>query len=383
MPTIRDISSGWSSAVSHVVIWLLAAVLLGGDWWQAVSQIETDRQRVIRVAEHDLVNLGRANQEHAVRTFDSVDQVLRLIQTQYTGHRGHVTLDTLGAQGALDQNILRDVSIIDAWGVLRQSTRGSFDVLDLSSRDYFKAHIGSGADSLFISRPVREKGAGEWSIYVSRRVTDRDGAFAGVVVAVLDPRYFTRFYRQIDLGPGGVVSLFGLDGAMRARSKGSSEDFVTSVANSPMFASLARGEQTATITFGSLVDGIERTFHFRKLPAYPMISAVGMTTEHILAPHLETQIPSPGRSCPRPLSSFLHWRRPHPPTRSPSGVVLPRSARPSCGCRPLPIVYQAWSTSTSSAPMAAPAFRLPAPVYVISCGFKRIKWSTTPPHFLR
>ncbi len=289
MPTIRDNSSRWSSAVSHIVIWLLAAVLLGVVWWQTLGQIETDRQHVVQVAEHDLVNLARANLEHAVRTFDSADQVLRLIQTQYTGHRGRVTLDALDAQGALDKHIIRDVSIVDSWGVLRQSTRGRVAPIDLSSQEYFKAHIGTGADVLFISRPVQSTHSDDWAVQLSRRVSDPDGAFAGVVVVSLDPRYFTRFYRQIDLGPEGVVSLFGLDGAMRARSRGKVEDFVASVAGSPMFEHLARGEQTATITFSSLIDGIERTFHFRKLPAYPMISAVGMTTEHILAPHLEAR----------------------------------------------------------------------------------------------
>ncbi len=282
-------SATWSSAASHLLIWLLTGILLGAIWWQALSEIEADRLRVIHVAEHDLVNLARANQEHAVRTFDSADQILRLIQTQYWGHRGRVTLDALDAQGALDRHIIRDVSIIDAWGVLRQSTRGPVAQADLSAQDYFKAHIGTGVDTLFISRPVRSDESGEWAIKLSRRVVDRDGAFAGVVVASLDPHYFTHFYRQIDLGPGGVVSLFGLDGGVRARAMGLAEDFAASLSGSPMIARLARGEQTATITFNSLIDGVERTFHFRKLPSYPMISAVGMTTKHILAPHLQTR----------------------------------------------------------------------------------------------
>jgi hypothetical protein len=46
-------------------------------------------------------------------------------------------------------------------------------------------------------------------VALSRRIEDRDGAFAGVVVAALEPRYFDRFYESIRVGKGGVVALMG------------------------------------------------------------------------------------------------------------------------------------------------------------------------------
>ncbi len=277
------------AAGAHFLIWLLAGLLLAVVWWQTLGLIADDRLRARTVAERDLVNLGRANQEHAERTFDSADEVLRLMQTQYKGHKGRVTMVALDDQGAFDKRIIRDVGIVDAAGVLRLSSLGPVEPVDVSSQDYFKVHRDAAGDALFISRPVPSGEPGQWTISLSRRVSRPSGEFDGVVVVSLDPRYFTRFYRQIELGERGVVSLFGLDGAVRARSMGKAEDFLADLSSSPMLVRVARGELTSTITFLAVVDGIERTFHFRKLPSYPMIVAVGMATEHIYAPYVQTR----------------------------------------------------------------------------------------------
>ncbi len=289
VPFIRQLTGAASGLKQQLPIWLLAGLLLGVVWWQTLGLIEDDRLRVITAVERDLVNLGRANQEHAERTFDSADQVLRLVQTQYKGHKGRVTMAALDEQGAFDKRIIRDVGIVDGAGVLRQSSKRLAEPIDVSSQDYFKVHRDSGADTLFIARPARAQSSGQWSIALSRRVSGQGGEFDGVVVVALDPTYFTQYYRQIEMGPQGVVSLFGLDGAVRARSMGQAEDFVADLSASPMLSRVARGQQTSTLTFPGVVDGVERTFHFRKLPSYPMIVALGMTTEHILAPHMQTR----------------------------------------------------------------------------------------------
>jgi hypothetical protein len=98
--------------------------------------------------------------------------------------------------------IIVQVAIIDAAGIMRASNVGPQPAppLDLSDRDHYKVHVSSGADRLFISKPVIGRASGRWSVQFSRRFLNADRTFAGVVVASLDPEHLTKFYDKIDFG---------------------------------------------------------------------------------------------------------------------------------------------------------------------------------------
>ena len=55
-----------------------------------------------------------------------------------------------------------------------------------------------------MSKPVIGRISGKWSVQFSRRFSNADGTFAGVVVASLNPEHLTKFYDQIDFGILGV-----------------------------------------------------------------------------------------------------------------------------------------------------------------------------------
>ena len=59
--------------------------------------------------------------------------------------------------------------------------------------------------------------SGKWSVQFTRRVNKPDGSFNGIVVASLDPNYFSEFYKSLDTGRGSVAVLAGTDGIVRAR----------------------------------------------------------------------------------------------------------------------------------------------------------------------
>ncbi|MCX8500521.1 MAG: hypothetical protein ORO03_02330, partial [Alphaproteobacteria bacterium] len=87
------------------------------------------------------------------------------------------------------------------------------------SRDYFQFHADSESESTYVSRPWRDIRTGQWRLNLSRRVNDRDGGFAGVVVATLDPNFLSRLFRAMDVGGLNSVFLLGDDGVVRLDSK--------------------------------------------------------------------------------------------------------------------------------------------------------------------
>jgi hypothetical protein len=57
---------------------------------------------------------------------------------------------------------------------------------DVADREYFRVHVESTSDTLFISTPILLRGTKKWSIVLSRRVIAADGAFGGIITAAFD-----------------------------------------------------------------------------------------------------------------------------------------------------------------------------------------------------
>ncbi len=91
--------------------------------------------------------------------------------------------------------------------------------INLAERDYFKAHQSDPQLKLFISQPVKNKGNGKWTFYLSRRINDPNGQFLGLVIVGLSVDVLTDFYEKIanNMGPDITVNLFRDDFVLLAR----------------------------------------------------------------------------------------------------------------------------------------------------------------------
>ncbi|HUI98201.1 MAG TPA: ATP-binding protein, partial [Xanthobacteraceae bacterium] len=141
---------------------------------------------------------------------------------------------------------------------------------------------------LFISKPVLGRVSKKWSIQITRRITMPDGSFGGVVVVSLDQDYLTQFYRSIDIGANGNVSLVGTDGIVRARASRRSSGVGESVAGGEMlrhFAHQKAGVGVSTSRF----DGVERMFSYRAVQGYPLIVTVGLAIDEILGVYYQNR----------------------------------------------------------------------------------------------
>lgn len=272
-----------------LLTWLLAGLLLALTWWHAVALVSEGRARDLQAAEKDLSNLTRVIQEHAERTFNSADQAVRFVQARYLEQGDRLDLTALTQQGVIDTSIFNQVGVIDANGMYALANRPLTGRLDLSDREHFKVHVATDTGKLFVSKPVIGRATGKWSIQLTRRISRPNGDFAGVVVISIDPGYFTRFYKELNLGAEGLSALYGLDGVARARIVGQKEDF-TSVANgSTMLTRIEAGEQMGSYMTQSVVDGVNRLFYFRKLPKHPLVVVAGMNTRELLTNHLKAR----------------------------------------------------------------------------------------------
>ena len=263
------------SALHSRAAWVagLCVVLAAIVWVGTVQRIAFERAEAIRDATSDLSKLAIAYEEHTLRTLKDVDQILSLIQDEY-GRRGpDVDIDRLLTAGRFDPSLFTNVGIIDRRGTLARGTASGAGV-DLSDRDYFKAHERGDTGSVFIGQPLLGGVTGKWASQISRRLNRPDGSFDGVVYVAVDPSYFASFYKRIDLGPDGVVSVVGLDGIARVRQVGDRTTFGEDLLGSTWFKEIAKARNGTYVTRGNL-DGVSRLYTYRVLDDYPVVVGLG------------------------------------------------------------------------------------------------------------
>lgn len=78
-----------------------------------------------------------------------------------------------------------------------------------SDEEYFQVHRGRPDAGLFISRPMLHRGA--YSIVLSRRITDADGGFVGVVAGSIRFSYFHDLFDRLRLGQDDTITVLRRD----------------------------------------------------------------------------------------------------------------------------------------------------------------------------
>lgn len=200
----------------------LAAVLLlfGG---LLAGQLFYLRQDHLADARREAEDRALVVAQHAARTIEGGDMMLRTIAAVFAGMEtpldpGDRHLHELLASLSGQAPAIRSVLVLDEQGRLTHDA-GAFParVLDAGQRDYFTQHRGSTDAGLFIGRAIKSRLSGRWTITLSRKLTDREGRFAGVVVAGLEPDYLDAFYGSLRQGPAGHLALWHTERRLVAR----------------------------------------------------------------------------------------------------------------------------------------------------------------------
>ncbi|WP_372827876.1 ATP-binding protein [Polaromonas sp.] len=88
----------------------------------------------------------------------------------------------------------------------------------LGEREHFLVHAKASSDSLFVSRPLVGRVSKRTSIQFSRPIFGKDGIFAGVIVASVDPAFFSDYFSSSDQENTVSFGLLGTDGLNRVWS---------------------------------------------------------------------------------------------------------------------------------------------------------------------
>ena len=267
-------------------VFLTLALCLGA-WLIAFELASHDQSETMRRAERDTANLSRIIAEQTERTISGIDMILRIFANEVardaTGDNAIKAVDGLISN---TDGILFQLSYADSSGNLIQSNiTGVKSGVNLSDREHFIVHRDRKVSGLFISRPVLGRASGKWSIQLSRGLFDRDKRFSGIVVASIDPFYFSHTFNDIDVGAGGLISLVKDDGYLLARINMDPSVLGQNVSQSPLYR-MALLNSNGFMKFYSIIDGISRLVSYRRLRSFPIYVTAGFSESEFFSEYI-------------------------------------------------------------------------------------------------
>jgi diguanylate cyclase (GGDEF)-like protein len=276
----------WLRAFRQTTTYLgvaVIAIVWGGIYLLTCQAHERAYQDAVRQG----TNLTRVLEEYIRRVFRESDSSLLSLRQAY--QRDPETFDIAAwAKTTQPHNDMTvQFGISNASGFVKQTTQGPVTTpIYVGDRPHFQFQVEHPEDKLYISAPIIGRISQKQTIQFSRRLSKPDGSFDGVVVTSVDVRQLENFFNSLDIGRGGVVSLVGFDGILRARggNQGSENFAGVSIINSPVFAALRQapdGHYWKPKDSSARFDNIIRLLSYRAVTGAPFVAVVGISEEEI------------------------------------------------------------------------------------------------------
>ncbi len=177
---------------------------------------------------------------------------------------------------------LGSIFVLNAAGdVIIDSRSLNPDRSNHANRDYFVVQKYGPTGGLYLSRPWNTPD-GESLIAISRRLTNPDGSFNGVVVGTLRLTFFSKLFRQVRLGSGDALTLVRDDGTLVMREPFAPEDIGRNMASSHIFQRVIWAPAGSFEDVASF-DGVKRLYVFQHIGEQPLTLSYGSSFDSIYA----------------------------------------------------------------------------------------------------
>ncbi|MES2241752.1 MAG: PAS domain-containing protein [Pseudomonadota bacterium] len=276
-------------SIGRPIAWLTGGLMVVSACAVAIALFYL-RGEALRAGEKLTQSLVQVIEEQTGRSFQTVDQRLQLAASRLLALQDEKRLDEHTARTMLREQLsslpfVRAIWVLDAGGrIVFDSDLGNIGA-KLTDREYFQIYQQHPSAGFHISTPVRSRSTGSWLISASRPLRAENGSFAGVIVAAVEPPYFDRLWRGVDLGAGGAIALFRRDGVLMLRSPMDDTVMGKAFPDLPLFSEQLPKSTQGVYQATSPIDGQIRMIAYRALGSYPeLVIYVGTPYDEVLAP---------------------------------------------------------------------------------------------------
>jgi signal transduction histidine kinase/CheY-like chemotaxis protein/HPt (histidine-containing phosphotransfer) domain-containing protein len=166
-------------------------------WATAIYEIQRSKQSFIQESELRTAKNAHIFSEYSLSTIKRLNSFILDAREEWQGDWMKFAEHVQHHQNMIDDLVFQ-VAVIDSQGMMQFSNLSKPQtVVDLSEREHFRVHADAPhQDRLFISKPLRGKVSGKWSVQLTRPIF-RNGQFDGVLVLSIAPEFFSKFSEQI------------------------------------------------------------------------------------------------------------------------------------------------------------------------------------------
>lgn len=154
--------------------------------------------------------------------------------------------------------------------------------LSYADREYFQYHATHTDLGLHVSAPLVSRLTGRWALIISRRLSNPDGSFAGVVLGSIYLDYFRQLFAAIDPDHTGTVTLYGPGGTIVMRKPYDEQLVGRSVSATDSYQRMLQTRQ-GVFTGPAMIGEGPRTFAVAQVGELPLQLSIALTAEDIYA----------------------------------------------------------------------------------------------------
>ena len=265
----------------HGILAVLAVCGISFIWLATAYELSNSRAGRVHEIEQASELQAQAFAENTQSTIKRLNSTLIDLRAHWTGDPAIFSAE-VGRRYEYLADIAFQVAVIDQDGWLAYSNLATVtDHIDLSGREHFKVHR-QGGDRLYISKPVKGKVSGKWSIQFTRPILDQ-GGFKGVLVISVSPELLASFSEKLQSGT--INSLVAADGEIMARHPDGEQAMGKKLAGTPYL--LPDSPLSGHFARQAQVDGVDRIYGYYRLPEYGLNFVIGYPLDQVMAPYLE------------------------------------------------------------------------------------------------
>jgi diguanylate cyclase (GGDEF)-like protein len=266
-----------------------------------IFSLKASYENTERNAFQNSAKLARAFEENIVRSIKEADAALLFLRAAYEKSPETFAISDWVGGSNYRNDLTLQFSITDENGFVSQiamfGPSGNVEFMhkgitpmtaNVADREPFQFHINAKGDELFLSKPLVGATTGKVSVMMSRRIRHLDGSFAGAVATAIDPQYFARFYRSVDIGKDGSILVVGLDGFVRAQAGYKSDMVGKSIVDTRPFMRIREADSGHFMGTGG-IDGIKRLVAYRHVEGLPLIVTISLSEAEVFADYRQQQ----------------------------------------------------------------------------------------------
>ncbi len=260
---------------TQVSLPLFTIVLLAVVWGTTLHFIDSEAAASRELAAESAGELIATYEAQVARSINGIEQTLQVLKYSAEIQGASGALPELQAHGLLPSGLVFIVSIVDAKGNTVASNPAA-PAINVAQQEYFSFHQQHRSNYTFIAQAMRDEANPDWHLHFTRRLDDKDGEFAGVVIVEVDPAYFTSGYERSRLGEHGMLGLVGDDGVVRALRVGDTQSFGQKL-------DMAALQARRGVPVASQIDGVNRYVAVRQLAGLRLSAMVGLAEQEQMA----------------------------------------------------------------------------------------------------